>query len=94
MKDWSSTSRFRVTSSTLARSFGDNVALAHMSTRHFHLLNPTATLIWNSVCAGRTIGEMERNIAEQYNVDPAELSKSVDAVLTMLSSEAFIEIQP
>lgn len=94
MKEWSRTSRFQITGSTLSRSFDDQVALVNMITKRFHLLNPTATLIWNSISAGNSIEEVERQLSTQFQVEPAEISKSMNALITALRSEKFIELRP
>ena len=90
---WPRESRFQITGYTLARSFEDCVALAHMQSKRFHLLNPTATLIWNSIAAGSSIAELENQLSGQFDVDPADLSVSINELLTILNSESFIEIQ-
>jgi Coenzyme PQQ synthesis protein D (PqqD) len=90
MERWLPSSRFQVTSGTLMKSFDDKVALAHMETKRFHLLNPTAALIWRSICAGSSRAEMEQRLRQEFDVDPGELSDDIDKLLTTLRTEDFI----
>jgi len=79
-----------VTSETLMKFFDNKVALAHMHTKRFHILNREAALIWKSICAGNSRIEIEQLIRGEYEVEPDELSKGIDGLLTMLKSENFI----
>jgi hypothetical protein len=90
MKQWPPDSRFHVSPDTLMKSFDDKVALAHMRTKRFHLLNPTAALIWKQICAGNTRAEIEESIRRQFDVDSEKIAAGIDQVLTTLSSENFI----
>jgi Coenzyme PQQ synthesis protein D (PqqD) len=93
MEQWLPSSRFRVSSGTLMKSFDDKVALAHMQTKRFHLLNPTAALIWKSICAGSSRAEMEQQLRQEFDVDPGELSDDIDNILTTLRTEHFIHLR-
>ena len=74
--------------------FDDKVALAHMNTKRFHVLNREAALIWKSICAGNSRIEIEQIICREYEVEPEELSKDIDTMLTMLKTEDFISHRP
>lgn len=74
--------------------FDDKVALAHMHTKRFHVLNREAALIWKSISAGNSRIETEQLICREYEVDPDEVSKGVDTILTMLKTEDFISYLP
>jgi len=93
MEKWPTDSRFQVTANTLVKSFDDKIALAHMQTKRFHLLNPTATRIWKSVSSGSSLVELKQQIRQEFDVDPEQLSASIDQILTTLNSENFIEIR-
>jgi len=91
MKNWSQDCRFQICQDTLMKSFDDKVALAHMQTKRFHLLNPTAALIWNLISAGHSVEELQAQISEQFNVPAEEISTSIHEVIGLLNAEAFIK---
>jgi hypothetical protein len=48
------------------------------------VLNPTGTLVWQGVEAGFSVGEIARNLADAYGLDPASALPDVQALLTEL----------
>ena len=72
------------------KSFDDKVALAHMHSKRFHVLNETASLIFNSVRAGMTRRQIEESIADDYRVQVDQVSDDIDKTLGLLIKERFI----
>jgi coenzyme PQQ synthesis protein D (PqqD) len=90
MKESSASIRFLVSRYTLMKFFDDKVALAHIGTKRFHLLNATAAMIWKQICAGQTRAEIEKLICNKFEVSSEDVSSQIDHMLTLLKSEGFI----
>ena len=87
-----SSTRFQVSPDTLVKSFHDNIALVHMKHRRIHLLNTTATAIWNLVAAGKSRDEIQQGLLQEFDVAEADLSTEIDRTLAFLGAEGFIQI--
>jgi hypothetical protein len=89
---YSASTRFQVTSDTLVKSFNNNIALLHMKKRRIHVLNSTATAVWNLLSSGRSRAEIQQFMLQEFSVNEAELATEIDRTLTFLSKEGFIQL--
>jgi PqqD family protein of HPr-rel-A system len=55
-----------------------------------HVLNASATLVWECLDGSVTGGGLARDLAEAFGVDGHEMSLQIEAVLTILSGEGLI----
>ena len=59
---------------------------------HIHMLNETATLIWNCSNKRTSIGQIIANMCEQYNVDEDTASRDVLETIKSLSEKNLIRV--
>jgi hypothetical protein len=93
MDKWPSSAKFQVTQDTIVKSFDDSTALVSMKTNRIHVMNPTATLIWQYICAGNSRAQMQELILQEFHADEKEVSNEIDTLLKQLQDEGLIQFQ-
>ena len=72
------------------KSFDDHVALAHMRTKRFHILNPTAAIIWQHIYDGQTTGEIQKILQNTFKISAGQSASAVEKMISVLQVEGFI----
>ncbi len=60
-------------------------------TREVHLLNETASRIWDLLEGGATVLDMVRSLSEEYEVDEATLTKQIAAFAIELEAKRLLK---
>ena len=82
--------RFKISPDTLMKSFDDCVALAHIQTKRFHVLNSTAAIIWQHICDGQSAEEIEKMLENRFQITAEQSAGAVQKIISVLQSEGFI----
>lgn len=75
----------------LSRRLGEEMILFHLETDRFYELNGTAARFWELLNSGHEIGEARRQILEEFDVDPDQLTRETEDVLDLLRRENLIQ---
>jgi hypothetical protein len=68
----------------------DDVVLVDLRTSRIYSLNHTAARAWELLSTGAERTEVERSLLEEFDVDPSELSASLDDLLERLGAENLV----
>lgn len=83
-------SRVRPDPNVLAKRVGDEIVLVHLETNRVFELNRTAAFLWDTLAAGMTPAELEERLSQEFDVEPDELAREIEAVLGQFTSERLI----
>lgn len=72
------------------QKLNDEILVVNPGTREVHLLNPTATRIWELLESDRTAADLVTSLLAEYDADKAQVGKDVDALLTDLTTKGLI----
>lgn len=70
------------------------MVLVHLDTNRIYSLNRTAAHFWELIAAGSGRAEAEARMGETFDVDPADLTREVDACVKQLMDERLVEPKP
>lgn len=73
------------------RQLDDQAVLYDPTNGMTYRLNLTAYLIWQMCDPSRTIGELARHLADQFQVDPAVAQDDVEQLLAMFASNGMLQ---
>jgi hypothetical protein len=62
---------------------GDGI-LVDLNAKKYFQMNPTATLVWRALAAGRAQEEIIREMISQYEVETEQATRSLDRLLANL----------
>ena len=71
---------------------GEELVLVHLKTNQIYALNETGARFWELVCEGRSRPEIESQMLEEFDVEPAALAGEIDALLVELESVGAVEV--
>jgi hypothetical protein len=77
--------RFRPSPDALATRVGDEIVLVHTGTDQIYVLNRTGARIWDLMCAGRAVPEIERDLLGEFDAVPGEVTAQVDDLVASLA---------
>ena len=86
-------SRVRPDPSVLAKRVDDEIVLVHLETNRIYELNRTAAFLWDALGAGSTPAELEQQLTLEFDVDPEQLAREIDELLTRFTSERLIRTE-
>jgi hypothetical protein len=86
--------RFRITHNTIMKIFEDRVALAHLKTRRFHVLNSTATFVWQRLNQGESPLQIARDLENEFQIGFKEAQEAVKRLINELQNEDFLAVEP
>ena len=75
-------SRVRPDHDVLAKRVADEIVLVHLETNRIYELNRTAAFLWDALAAGSTQAELEERLALEFDVDPEQLAREIDELLS------------
>jgi len=81
----------RARSDLIFRELGEGWALYDPRNGQLHLLNLTATILWQALDGTRSREELAEELRSAYSDAPAELTAEVEAALTRFQEEGLLE---
>jgi hypothetical protein len=66
------------------------VVLVHLGTNRVYALNETGARLWALLCAGYDPPRIREQLSREFDVDPAELQREVDAMLESLAGAGLV----
>jgi hypothetical protein len=85
---------FRPSQDVVFRSLDDEAVLVHLGTNSIYSLNPTGARFWELLAAGHATSEIKARLSREFQVEPDEVEKEVEALLSSLLSEGLVSIAP
>lgn len=77
----------------LATDLGDETVIFNTECEKYYGLNDVGTLIWTLIQEPRTIDEIVKIVAAEYDVEPERFERDLTKLLQDLQSANLIEIQ-
>jgi hypothetical protein len=74
------------------RRLGDEMVLFHLVTDRFYELNGTAARFWELLCEPQGGAGVQEQMTAEFAVDPEELAKETEALLTSLKKEDLVTL--
>jgi hypothetical protein len=74
----------------VARRLGDQVVLVHLGTNRILALNPTGARFWELLAEGRSRGEIEEQLRQEYDVRDTQLAQEINELLDALGAEDLV----
>ncbi len=68
----------------------DVLVLVHLETNRIFTLNRTGSRVWELLVAGGAADEVERSLAEEYEVGPEQLHQEVTETVDLLLREQLV----
>jgi coenzyme PQQ synthesis protein D (PqqD) len=72
------------------RRLGERMVLVHLKTNEIFELNETSARFWELIAEDGDVASVEQRLAQEFDVDPAQLHHEVAATLSFLSSQRLI----
>ena len=76
------------------QKLNDEVLVVDTRTREVHLLNATATRIWDLLETPRTPDELLATLTEEFDAAPDQLRADLEALLAELASKGLVGSDP
>ena len=74
----------------IAQRIGDKIALLHLKTDRFYELNRTGARLWELLSAGYDRARIQEQLLLEFDVDAAQLTDEIDAMLASLKDENLV----
>jgi Coenzyme PQQ synthesis protein D (PqqD) len=74
----------------VSQQVGDDLVLVHLKTNQIYSLNPTGSRFWELLTEGRSRAEIERTLHDEFDVEPEELGREIDALLSDLARQDIV----
>ena len=74
----------------VSRRMGDEAVLVHLVTNRMFALNETGARFWELFTAGRSRGEIEQQLQQEYDVSQEQVAQEIDALLDALEAERLV----
>lgn len=75
----------------MANRLGEAGVLVHLRTNQIFELNATGVRIWELIGEGRTLGDIERTLTTEFDVDAARVHAEVSALVEALAEQGLID---
>ena len=76
----------------LFRRLGDDIVVFHLTSDRFYELNGTAARFWELLAAGHTVSDANRQMLDEFAVDPDQLASETETLLEMLRREDLLTV--
>lgn len=87
------TNRYSQSADADSTMAGDRAAIFHRATRVAITLNPTGTILWNSLTSPRTSDELIQELAGRFpSVSETQLRQDVGGFIDQLASHGLLQI--
>lgn len=91
MTDMSRDSAIRRMGSLPFQKMNEETLVVDPKTREVHLLNPTASRVWELLATPQTIGDLVGSLGREFDASPETLRADVTALLHELSGKGLID---
>lgn len=82
----------RIPDEVLSERFDDGVVVVRSDTGAFFELNVVAARIWELICAGDEVRDIEATLVSEFEVDAATASTDVERLLGELTDRGLLAI--
>ena len=82
--------RIRQSPQVVSSRLGDAGVLVHLETNRIFEVNATGLRIWELAGGGRSLGEIERTLRQEFEVDPERLRAELTALVDELTREGLV----
>jgi hypothetical protein len=72
------------------RELNGEIVLVHLGTDQIYALNETGARLWELLAAGSDRDTVYRRLLDEFDVDPAELDRDIDALLDDLRESGLV----
>jgi Coenzyme PQQ synthesis protein D (PqqD) len=72
------------------RELEGQIVLVHLGTNRIYALNQTGARFWELLAAGNERPEIERQLRDEFKVQPARLREEIDSMLAALAEEGLV----
>jgi Coenzyme PQQ synthesis protein D (PqqD) len=83
--------RLRVNPAVTSQHIGDDAVLIDLRTNEIYEMNRTAARMWQLLCDGLEVGDIERRLESEFEIEPEELHRQIDSFLTTLLDVKLVE---
>jgi hypothetical protein len=74
----------------MSRQAAGELVLFHLKTDRFYSLNPSAARLWELLGAGVDRAALEEQMRREFEVEGAQLSREIDAMLASMTTEGLL----
>ena len=82
--------RIEVSGEVVSREVGDETMLLDLSSGTYFGLDPVGARFWQLLEEGRSPLDARETLAAEYDVDPAQLERDLEALLDELASHGLV----
>jgi hypothetical protein len=72
------------------RELEGEVVLVHLGTNRIYSLNETGARFWELLAGGSDRAEIERQLLDEFAIEPDDLRQEIDSILISLASEGLV----
>jgi Coenzyme PQQ synthesis protein D (PqqD) len=72
------------------RELEGEIVLVHLGTNRIYSLNETGARFWELLAGGGDRAEIERQLLDEFAIDPDDLRQEIDAMLVSLANEGLV----
>jgi len=72
------------------RELEGEMVLVHLGTNRIYSLNETGARFWELLASGSERPEIERQLLDEFDVQPSELQQEIDSILAALAAEGLV----
>ena len=72
------------------RELEGEIVLVHLGTNRIYSLNETGARFWELLAGGSERDEIERQLLEEFVIEPEELRSEIDTMLAALAVEGLV----
>lgn len=86
-------SKIKTNPDVLFKRLGDEIVLFHLGSDRFYELNGTAARFWELLSEGHDDAEIRRRMLDEFAVDPDQLAREADTLISSLRHEDLITLE-
>lgn len=83
----------RPSADVVSRRLDDEVVLVHLRTNRIYSLNETGARLWELLETGHDRVRIERQMLEEFDVEPADLRREIAELLGSLEAEQLVHAE-
>jgi hypothetical protein len=72
------------------RELEGEIVLVHLGTNRIYSLNETGARFWELLASGSERAEIERQLLDEFAVEPEDLRQEIDSMLSALAEEGLV----
>jgi hypothetical protein len=72
------------------RELEGEIVLVHLGTNRIYSLNETGARFWELLASGSDRPEIERQLLDEFIIEPEELRREIDSMLGALADEGLV----